>query len=360
MKLSDVEYQGDNAKAIFYYIADHRVDFRELIKVLAREFRIRVEMKQIGLRYEAGLVGGIGSCGRELCCSTWLTEFKTVSTSAARYQNISLNPMKISGLCGRLKCCLNFELETYLDALDDIPRVESIETAKGKAYLQKTDIFKKKMWFSYPGETTWYPIHIKEVKRIMALNAKGEKPEGVLTRIASLEASAASASLDFVDVVGTNVPEPEPRRRGGKGGGRGRGQGRDQGRGRDPRSKNRDGGDKRRQGRSQSKPQGNTSGKGTEGKKQDGRGADNRSKDGKRTDNRRPDNRRPDNRRQDGRKPQSKRSDGNKPQEKGESNASAPKGGKKNVRRGPQRNFRRGKGPDKGNPQGPKNEPPTA
>ncbi|MCL4158502.1 UNVERIFIED_CONTAM: hypothetical protein GTU68_021493, partial [Idotea baltica] len=133
MKLSDVEFQGDNAKAIFYYIADHRVDFRELIKVLAREFRIRVEMKQIGLRHEAGLVGGIGSCGRELCCSTWLTEFKTVSTQAARYQNLSLNPMKISGLCGRLKCCLNFELESYLDALKDFPKIEAIDTQKGAA-----------------------------------------------------------------------------------------------------------------------------------------------------------------------------------------------------------------------------------
>lgn len=220
MKLSDVEYQGDNAKAIFYYIADHRVDFRELIKVLAREFKIRVEMKQIGLRHEAGLVGGIGSCGRELCCSTWLTEFKTVSTSAARYQNLSLNPMKISGLCGRLKCCLNFELDAYLDALEDFPNVEYIETAKGKAILQKTDIFKGKMWFSYPSETTWYPMTVAEVKRIAAMNTKGKKPEALATIARSI---ANGPELDFVDVVGTELPPKEQssrRGRGGKGKGR--------------------------------------------------------------------------------------------------------------------------------------------
>ena len=220
MKLSDVEFQGDNAKAIFYYIADHRVDFRELIKILAREFRIRVEMKQIGLRHEAGLVGGIGSCGRELCCSTWLTEFKTVSTSAARYQNLSLNPMKISGLCGRLKCCLNYELESYLDALEDFPEVNMLETAKGRAFLQKTDIFKRTMWFSYQNESTWHPLDVEEVKRISSANRKGEKPEAFQSSTASSHEadderspSTVSDNFDFVDVVGTNVPAPEPKRR---------------------------------------------------------------------------------------------------------------------------------------------------
>ena len=179
MKLSDVEFQGDNAKAIFYYIADHRVDFRELIKLLAREFRIRVEMKQIGLRHEAGLVGGIGSCGRELCCSTWLTDFKTVSTSAARFQNLSLNPMKISGLCGRLKCCLNYELDAYMDALKGFPEIESLETKKGKAILQKTDIFKRKMWFSYPNETSWYPLSVDDVIRIVKMNENGRKTRSI-------------------------------------------------------------------------------------------------------------------------------------------------------------------------------------
>ncbi|MEL6589080.1 MAG: regulatory iron-sulfur-containing complex subunit RicT, partial [Bacteroidota bacterium] len=222
MKLSDVEFQGDNAKAIFYYIADHRVDFRELIKVLAREFRIRVEMKQIGLRHEAGLVGGIGSCGRELCCSTWLTDFKTVSTSAARYQNLSLNPMKISGLCGRLKCCLNFELEVYLDALQDFPEVSTIQTTKGTAFLQKTDIFKGVMWFSYKGETSWHPIKVEEVKRIMSLNEKGQSAEALIIT----PELTREESLDFVDVVGTNLPEVEKRGRRGKGKGGKRNKGR--------------------------------------------------------------------------------------------------------------------------------------
>ena len=217
MKLSDVEFQGDNSKAIFYYIADHRVDFRELIKVLAREFRIRVEMKQIGLRHEAGLVGGIGSCGRELCCSTWLTDFKTVSTNAARYQNLSLNPMKISGLCGRLKCCLNFELDAYMDALDDFPDVDVIPTKRGKARLQKTDIFKRKMWFSYENESTWYPLLVEDVKGLLEKVKKGTIPES-LGRSVIIEAPVESkeASLDFVDVVGKTFPKEKDRRNQGR------------------------------------------------------------------------------------------------------------------------------------------------
>jgi len=214
MKLSDVEFQGDNAKAIFYYIADHRVDFRELIKILAREFRIRVEMKQIGLRHEAGLVGGIGSCGRELCCSTWLTEFKTVSTSAARYQNLSLNPMKISGLCGRLKCCLNYELDSYLDALKDFPEVTQVTTTKGVARLQKTDIFKRKMWFCYENESTWYPLNVDEVKTLIAQNEAGKTPE-MLKKVAITEETnlVERDNLDFVDVVGKEVPKNDPQRK---------------------------------------------------------------------------------------------------------------------------------------------------
>ena len=233
MKLSDIEFQGDNAKAIFYYIADHRVDFRELIKILAKEFRIRVEMKQIGLRHEAGLVGGVGSCGRELCCSTWLTEFKTVSTSAARYQNLSLNPMKISGLCGRLKCCLNYELDTYMDALKDFPSVEVLDTRKGKAILQKTDIFKGKMWFSYADETTWYPMTVEEVKRIAKMNENGKKPEALA--VIQEEENDKNKKLDFVDVVGTELPPKEKKspRRGRGGGGRRRPpRGQNQGQGR--------------------------------------------------------------------------------------------------------------------------------
>ncbi len=186
MKLSDVEYQADNNKATFYYSADGRVDFRELIKILAAEFRIRVEMRQISLRQEAGRLGGIGSCGRELCCATWLTDFKSVSTSAARYQNLSLNPSKLSGQCGRLKCCLNYELETYMDALQNIPKVtHPLKTRQGEASLQKTDIFRKLMWFCYEGESTWHPLPVERVLEIIALNKKGKFPDNLLQEVTS-------------------------------------------------------------------------------------------------------------------------------------------------------------------------------
>ena len=177
MKLSDVEFQADNTKATFYYSADDRVDFRELIKRLATEFKIRVEMRQISLRQEAGRLGGIGSCGREVCCSTWLGEFRTVSTGAARYQNLSLNPSKLSGQCGRLKCCLNYELDTYMEALEDIPQVSvPLITEKGEATLQKTDIFRKIMWFGYKDESAWHPVHAKRVGEILAMNENGKIP----------------------------------------------------------------------------------------------------------------------------------------------------------------------------------------
>jgi cell fate regulator YaaT (PSP1 superfamily) len=165
MKLSDVDYQGDKTKATFYYTAEGRVDFRELIKRMAEKFRVRIEMRQIGMRQEASRLGGIGSCGRELCCSTWLTDFKTVSTAAARYQNLSLNTLKLAGQCGKLKCCLNYELDTYMDALKDIPNnVDKLETGKGLARLQKTDIFKKLMWYSYPDNEDWIPLHAAIVR----------------------------------------------------------------------------------------------------------------------------------------------------------------------------------------------------
>ena len=196
MKLSDVEFQSDNTKATFYYSSEDRVDFRELIKMLAGEFKVRVEMRQISLRQEAGRIGGIGSCGRELCCSTWLTDFKNITTSAARYQNLSLNPAKLSGQCGRLKCCLNYELDTYVDALRDIPSVEKpLETQKGRAFLQKTDIFRKIMWFGYGSESTWHPLPIKRVLEIVALNKQGIIPESfdVLTPIGEREVVTAAA-----------------------------------------------------------------------------------------------------------------------------------------------------------------------
>jgi cell fate regulator YaaT (PSP1 superfamily) len=180
MKLSDVEFQADNTKATFFYSAETRIDFRELIKILAAEFKIRVEMRQISLREEAGRVGGIGVCGRELCCSTWLTDFKSVTTSAARYQNLSLNPAKLSGQCGRLKCCLNYELDTYIEAVKDFPSVESLKTQQGIVSLKKTDIFRKIMWFGYENDSNWISLDLERVKEIMAMNEKGILPETLL------------------------------------------------------------------------------------------------------------------------------------------------------------------------------------
>nr|WP_235917427.1 regulatory iron-sulfur-containing complex subunit RicT [Hymenobacter busanensis] len=198
MKLSDVEYQADRTRATFFYSAEDRVDFRDLIKRLADEFRVRVEMRQISLRHEAGRLGGIGSCGRELCCSTWLTEFKSVSTTAARYQNLSLNPAKLSGQCGRLKCCLNYELDTYLDALKDIPQVQRpLQTQQGEAFLQKTDIFKKRMWFAYRGDNNWHMLTAERVREIQTLNKAGEKPDALLAPV--IEAEPTPSVQDHVE-----------------------------------------------------------------------------------------------------------------------------------------------------------------
>ncbi|MGV3763495.1 PSP1 domain-containing protein [Parapedobacter sp.] len=203
MKISDVDYQGDKSKATFYYTADGRVDFRELIKRMAEAFRIRIEMRQIGMRQEASRLGGIGSCGRELCCSTWLTDFKTVSTSAARYQNLSLNTLKLAGQCGKLKCCLNYELDSYMDALKDIPNnIERIETLRGTAYLQKTDIFKKLMWFTYPGEENWIPLTTDRVKEIHQLNKEGVKPEEIGAVVLEEVVEEKPVSYDYENVVG--------------------------------------------------------------------------------------------------------------------------------------------------------------
>ncbi|HEY5826677.1 MAG TPA: regulatory iron-sulfur-containing complex subunit RicT [Cyclobacteriaceae bacterium] len=202
MKLSDIEYQADNIKATFFYSADDRVDFRELIKILAGEFRIRVEMRQISLRQEAGRLGGIGVCGRELCCSTWLSDFKNVATSAARYQNLSLNPSKLSGQCGRLKCCLNYELETYMDALKGIPEVEApLLTERGAATLQKTDIFRKIMWFGFKEDNNWYPINTDRVNEILEMNRAGKKPATLeIDTIAEKEVGTPlNSDLDSLD-----------------------------------------------------------------------------------------------------------------------------------------------------------------
>jgi len=204
MKISDVDYQADKTKATFFYTADGRVDFRELIKKMAESFRIRIEMRQIGMRQEAGRLGGIGSCGRELCCSTWLTNFKTVSTAAARYQNLSLNTLKLAGQCGKLKCCLNYELDTYLDALKDIPdRIENLDTEAGYARHQKTDIFKKIMWFSYQGDENWIPVAAARVKEIMAMNKAGKKAPNLKEEAVQIAAPVVvEKSFDYENVVG--------------------------------------------------------------------------------------------------------------------------------------------------------------
>jgi len=177
MKISDVEFQGDGSKATFYYTAEDRVDFRQLIKDMAKAFGIRIEMRQIGYRQEAQRLGGIGSCGRELCCSTWLTDFRSVSTSAARYQQLSLNPQKLAGQCGKLKCCLNYELDVYLDALKDFPSSDTkLHTEKGLSFCQKTDIFKGKLWFSYKDDpANWHELSKEQVKEILEKNKKKEK-----------------------------------------------------------------------------------------------------------------------------------------------------------------------------------------
>jgi len=202
MKISDVEYQGDRTKAIFYYTADDRVDFRELIKVLADEFKVRIEMKQIGARQEASRLGAIGSCGRELCCSTWLTDFRSVSTSAARYQQLSLNPLKLAGQCGKLKCCLNFELDSYLDALHDFPEVNNVklETERGRAFHQKTDIFRRTMFFSYTDEPdNFIPLPVDRVKEIMEMNKNSLKPADLLLKVAT---KIVEKKPDYENVVG--------------------------------------------------------------------------------------------------------------------------------------------------------------
>ena len=201
MKISDIEYQGDASKATFYYTAEERVDFRELIKLFAREFRTRIEMKQVGFRQEAARLGGIGSCGRELCCSTWLTDFRSVITSAARYQQLSLNPLKLAGQCGKLKCCLNYELDAYLDALKAFPKNDTkLYTEKGTAVCQKTDIFKGHLWYAYEGEwMNWHVLTTDQVKEIIDKNKAKQK-------VASLEEYAAELIQDtkteFENVVG--------------------------------------------------------------------------------------------------------------------------------------------------------------
>lgn len=219
MKISDIEFQGDGSKAIFYYTANDRVDFRQLIKDFAKEFSIRIEMRQVGFRQEASRLGGIGSCGRELCCSTWLTDFRSVNTSAARYQQLSLNPQKLAGQCGKLKCCLNYELDTYLDALKDFPDFETkLHTEKGDAVCQKQDIFKGLMWFAYTDNfAVWHMLNIEQVKEIIAENKQKKKVsslEDYATEVAS------EAKIDFNNAMGqeslTRFDQPKKKKKNNK------------------------------------------------------------------------------------------------------------------------------------------------
>ena len=201
MMIGDVEFQGDGSKAIFYYIADGRVDFRQLIKVFAEEFRIRIEMKQIGARQEAGLIGGLGVCGRELCCSNYISGFQSITTSAARVQDLSLNPQKLAGQCGKLKCCLNYETAVYMDAQSRIPKIyEPLEFEDGLAYLMKTDILREIMYFSYDKSSlaNLYPLYAEDVWDIIKMNRRGEKPE-------SLKVDDVPAAPEFVTAVGDDA-----------------------------------------------------------------------------------------------------------------------------------------------------------
>lgn len=222
MKIGDVEFQGDGTKAIFYYIADGRVDFRQLIKAFAEEFHIRIEMKQIGARQEAGLIGGLGVCGRELCCANYISSFQSISTAAARCQDLSLNPQKLAGQCGKLKCCLNYEVATYLDAQSRIPKVsEPLDFQDGPAYLRKTDILKEVMYFSYDktSDAQLYPLAASEVREIIKMNRNGIKPE-------SLKSEPEPVAPEFVTAVGDDSIsrfDAPRRRKGGKGRGGNRG-----------------------------------------------------------------------------------------------------------------------------------------
>lgn len=224
MKIGDVEFQGDKRKATFYYTADGRVDFRELIRHYAKEFKVKIEMRQIGARQESARIGGIGSCGRELCCSTWLSDFKSVSTTAARYQNLAINQTKLSGQCGRLKCCLNYELDTYMDALEAFPKkVEVLETEMGRALLVKTDIFRKLMFFAYAKDREkgrLFPLTIESVKRIKSLNETGKKPTGLEGEVIS--EPAVVEPIGYGEVTGFVELPPDKKKRRKKGRGRGR------------------------------------------------------------------------------------------------------------------------------------------
>lgn len=274
MKLGDVEYQGDRRKATFYYTADGRVDFRELIRHYAKEFKVKIEMRQIGARQESARIGGLGSCGRELCCSTWLTNFKSVTTGAARYQNLAINQSKLSGQCGRLKCCLNYELDTYLDALQDFPKnPDRLFTEAGTAVLIKTNVFKRSMVYVYQDATKkgkFITLSVERVKEVMAMNARKEKPME-LQDSKMLALAAEEVMIDYDDVTGAiELPMEERRRK--KGRGRGRGRRSDNRGGRDSKRDNNRGRGGRSDNRGKDNPRGKDSTKrGERGPKKEGK-----------------------------------------------------------------------------------------
>ena len=298
MKISDVEFQTDKKKATFFYTAEDRVDFRELIKVYAKEFKVKVEMRQIGSRQEAGRLGGIGDCGRELCCSTWLTDFKSVSTTAARYQNLSINLDKLSGQCGRLKCCLNYELDTYIEALEEFPKnADRIYTEKGEARLQKTDILKRLMFYTFKEDSKFYPVPVGKVKEILALNAEGKKPEDLGIIVEHTAEVEIEQHTELVGQISVETLDKAARKN------------------RNQKQRGRRDGDNRQ---SQNRGQENRGGdrRGGENRRADNRGGERRGGDNRNRDNRGRDNRVPQQRGQQNRgpRPQGGNPSPNKPQ----------------------------------------------
>ena len=297
MKLSDVEYQGDNLKATFYYTAEGRVDFRQLIKELAGAFGVRIEMRQIGLRQEAARVGSIGSCGRELCCTTWLSDFRSVNTSAARTQRLSLNPQKLAGQCGKLKCCLNFELDVYVDALKGFPQSDApLRTEKGSAYFQKMDVFKGMYWYAYDFEImNWIGLPVSAVAEIQRLNRKGEKPESLEMYVEQeddrpKERRAESTELKAVEEGELTRFDKRSSGRGGRDSNRRRENNRDNNRGREDRRRDdrqRDERNNRSAGEGEKREaDGNNGSAEREGRRENGRGRDNNRRRDRRRDDR--------------------------------------------------------------------------
>lgn len=276
MKLSEVEIQADGKKGTFFYTADDRVDFRELIKVYATDFKVKVEMRQIGIRQEAAKVGGIGSCGRELCCSTWLNDFKSVNTTAARYQNLSINQTKLSGQCGRLKCCLNFELDTYLDALQQFPDyAETLDTLMGTAQLIKKDIFKNLMWYILPNNSKHYPLTIQRVKEIKKLNQQGQRVDELqaVDITGSKQKDAEPAFVDLVGQISLKTLEKNERKKRDQE----RNQNRQQGLQKNSGQGNRPAGNRPQGNQQGGRPQGNAQGNRSQANQQGGRPQGNRS-----------------------------------------------------------------------------------